>query len=379
MTSIFHVVAPAAFGGIESVLRMLAAGQTDRGHRVGIVAVLDDAAGRHPFEAVAEGTGAELIPLRIGSRHYVRERRELRTLFMDRRPDVVHTHGYREDVQARSAARAARAASVATVHGFTGGDWKMRLYERLQERSLRSADAVIAVSQPIRERLIGAGVSGGRIHVIRNAWTPARQLSRLAARSRLGLPADAFVVGWVGRLSREKGCDIFLEALAAARDLPITACVVGEGVERPGLERTSRELGVSARITWTGAVDDACELFPAFDAFALSSRTEGTPIVLFEAMTAGVPIVAAAVGGVPEVLDPSEGWLTPPERPDLFADALRSLYRDRPGGARRARAARQKLADAYGVEPWLEAHDRVYRDTLDAIRVPERPRLGGGR
>ncbi len=368
MTSILHVVAPGAFGGIESVLRMLAAGQTELGHRVGVVGVLDDASGPQPFEEVVDGTGAEFIPLRFARRRYLQERRGLQALFMERSPDVVHTHGYRADVQARSAARAARAASVSTVHGFTGGDWKNRLYERLQERALRRADAVIAVSRPIRERLRGAGVPESRIHVIRNAWSPASQLPAVEARSRLGLPADGFVVGWVGRLSHEKGCDVFLQAMAAVRDLPITACIIGEGVERPALERTSRELGVSDRVHWAGAVGDAFEVFPAFDALALSSRTEGTPIVLFEAMNAEVPIIATSVGGVPDVLSPSEAWLTPPERPDLFAAALRSLHANPQSGTCRARAARQKLADEYTVEPWLEAYDRVYRYVIDAHR-----------
>lgn len=367
MTFILHVVAPGAFGGIESVLRMLAVGQTELGHRVGIVCVLDDVAGRQPFEEAVDGTGVELIPVRIAGRRYVRERRRLQRIIAERSPDVVHTHGYRADVQARSAAHAARAASVSTVHGFTGGDWKNRFYERLQERSLRRADAVIAVSQSIRERLLGAGVPEGRIHVIRNAWSPARQLLRSEARSRLGLSEEGFVVGWVGRLSREKGCDVFLQAIAAARDLPITACIIGEGGERAALERASRDLGVSDRVHWAGAVSDAFEVFPAFDALALSSRTEGTPIVLFEAMNAEVPIIAASVGGVPDVLDSSEAWLTLPERPDLFAAAMRSLYDDPQRGGGRAQAARRKLAE-YTVEPWLAAYDRVYRHVIDAYR-----------
>jgi glycosyltransferase involved in cell wall biosynthesis len=169
-------------------------------------------------------------------------------------------------------------------------------------------------------------------------------------------------------LSREKGCDVFLQAMAAVRDLPITACIIGEGRERSALERTSREIGVSDRVHWAGAVGGAFEVFPAFDALALSSRTEGTPIVLFEAMNAEVPIIATSVGGVPDVLSPSEAWLTPPERPDLFADALRSLQENPAIGTSRARAARQKLGDAYTVAPWIEAYDRVYRHVIDAHR-----------
>lgn len=368
MTSILHVVAPGAFGGIESVLRMLAAGQTELGHRVGIVGVLDAVEGPQPFEQSAEETGAEFIPLRIPSRRYLRERRALQELFAERAPEIVHTHGYRADVQGRAAARAARSVSVSTVHGFTGGDLKNRLFEKLQERSLARADAVVAVSGPIRDRLLRAGVPEGRMCVIPNAWSPLRALPRAEARARLGLPREGFVVGWVGRLSQEKGCDVFLQAMAALRDLPITACVIGEGACRSALEQASRTLALNDKVHWVGALENAFEVFAAFDALALSSHTEGTPMVLFEAMNAGVPIIATSVGGVPDVLGPEEAWLTLPARPDLLAGALRSSFNDPESGARRARAARQKLTDDYAVEPWLEAYDRVYRNAIDAHR-----------
>ena len=175
--------------------------------------------------------------------------------------------------------------TVTTVHGFTGGDWKNRLYERMQRRAHRKFDAVVVVSRPLMVQLIQDGVPPHRLHLVQNAWqgiTPP--LERLAARRALGIPARAFHVGWVGRLSVEKGPDVLLDAIGHLRDLPIVVSVLGTGRERGVLLDRARALGLAERIHWHGVVPGAARLFSAFDVFVLSSRTEGTPVVLFEAI-----------------------------------------------------------------------------------------------
>jgi glycosyltransferase involved in cell wall biosynthesis len=108
-------------------------------------------------------------------------------------------------------------------------------------------------------------------------------------------------------------------------------------------------------------VPDAGRVLPAFDVFALSSRTEGTPIVLFEAIAAGVPVVATAVGGVPDVVTEREALLIPPESPPLLGEALRRAFTDDEGSRARARAASARVAELFGIEPWLDAYETVYR------------------
>src|SRR5690606_28035358 len=153
-----------------------------------------------------------------------------------------------------------------------------------------------------------------------------------------GVPAGEFHLGWVGRLSREKAADVLIEALARVPDLPGSVSIVGDGRDRLALEQRAEELGVAERIRWQGALADAGRYFEGFDGFVLSSRTEGTPMVLFEAMSARTPVVATAVGGVPSVVSSDEAVLVPSEDPAALAAALRSLYEDRAGAA--ARAAR---------------------------------------
>ncbi|HEU4565823.1 MAG TPA: glycosyltransferase [Gemmatimonadaceae bacterium] len=361
--SILHLLAPGAAGGLESVVRALAAGHARQGHTVRVVAVLDapDSPAETWLEALA-GEGAEPIPLHIPGRQYRRERRAVAELCRRLRPAVVHSHGYRSDVVGAAGARASGVPTVTTVHGFTGGGWKNGIYEYLQLRSFRRFDAVVAVSRPLVDRLGRAGVPRDRLHLVPNAFDDrAPRLGRAEARRALGVTGDAFLVGWVGRLSAEKGADVLLDAVARLRDLPLTVAVVGEGRERAELERRAESLGIAHRVRWAGLVPDAGRLFAGFDTFVLSSRSEGTPIALFEAMAAGVPIVATRVGGVPDVVTDTEALLVPPERPDRLAGAIEAVHREPLAAHARARRARERLTTRFALEPWLARYDAIYR------------------
>jgi glycosyltransferase involved in cell wall biosynthesis len=172
------------------------------------------------------------------------------------------------------------------------------------------------------------------------------------------------IVGWVGRVSREKGADVLIDALPALRDLPLTVVFVGDGPEAARAREQATRLGVEHLVRWAGAVDGANLLFGAFDALAMSSRTEGTPIVLFEAMTAGVPVVATSVGGIPDVVTTAEAALVPSESPTALADAIRDTLTNRARAMERAQRARRVLAERYAVEPWLDRYDETYAAAL---------------
>jgi len=283
--------------------------------------------------------------------------------------DVLHTHGYRPDVVDGPLGRRLGIPAVTTVHGFTGGGLKSRLFEWLQVRAYRRFDGVVAVSAPIVERLVGAGVPAARVHCIRNAWVPGPPVvDRAQARERLGLPPDGLVVGWVGRLSREKAPDVLLEALGLlGAQAPLTV-FVGDGREAAALKSRAAALALEGKVRWAGRVDGAARLLPAFDSFVLSSRTEGTPIVLFEAIAAGVPVVATRVGGVPDVVSDAEAVLVPSEDPAALATALRSVLADTGGSAVRAAAAQGRLARDFAEGPWLDRYEALYRE-LGAARV----------
>lgn len=363
--SILHVVAPAETGGLETVLLLLASGQREHGHRVRVAPTLPRPDASQDWCRALRDAGVDVEPLVLPGRRYFSELRRITHICRRWRPAIVHSHGYRSDVIGAFAARRARVPTVTTVHGFIGGDWKNRLYERVQRRAFRRFDAVVAVSQPMANELQAFGVEPRRLHIIRNAFAAtASPLPRAAARAALGIPPHAFRAGWIGRLSREKGVDIAVEALEAIQDDAVTLSVIGEGPERGPAESLARRLGVDSRITWHGAVVGAARLLPALDVLVLSSRTEGTPMVLFEAMAAGVPIIATAVGGVPDVVSETEATLIPPESPQHIAEAIRATSMAPAAAAARAAAARERLVREFAVEPWLLSYTEVYRAAM---------------
>lgn len=356
---ILHLVAPADVGGLERVVHALAIGQKHAGHDVHVAAVVTSADLERAFLQPLTAAGVATHTLRLGGRAYLRERGAVRLLCRALRPDVLHTHGYRPDVVDAGVARGLGIATVSTAHGFTGGGWRNRTYEWLQRQAFRRFDAVIAVSRPLAARL--SMVAPDRLEVVPNAWYPAvAPLDRAAARRELRVPDDRFHIGWVGRLSPEKGPDVLVEALARLEGVPYAASFVGDGPERRRLETRATALGAAGRIVWAGARPEASRLFPGFDVFVLSSRTEGTPIVLFEAMAAGVPVVATHVGGVEDVVTPAEARLVPSEDPDALAQAVRDVWMDQGGAAARARAARARLEARFALGPWLERHEAIY-------------------
>lgn len=342
----------------------LAAQQRACGHAVRVIAVLSEEDDRHPFTVALRDSGVHVDELVLPGRQYRRERAQVREILHDARVQVAHTHGYRPDVNDAGTARAAGVATISTVHGFTGGNLRNRIYERLQVAAYGRFDAVVAVSRPLRVLLERRGVPAARLHVIQNALRsiPDR-LDRDAARNVLALPQNAFVVGWVGRMTPEKGADVMIDAVTRLAPIagPLVFVMMGDGPQRGTLE--SRTAGVSGdvEVRWLGTVPDAGRLYRAFDLFVLSSRTEGTPMALLEAMSAEVPAVATSVGGVPEIISEREGWLVSSEDPDSMARAIAEAVGSPAVLSARGAAAGERVRTQFDVARWAERYEAVYR------------------
>jgi glycosyltransferase involved in cell wall biosynthesis len=226
---------------------------------------------------------------------------------------------------------------------------------------LRRFDGVIAVSRQLANELRGRAVKAERLHVIPNAWSSrVPNFERDEARRLLDLPLTGVVVGWIGRLIPIKGCDVFLEAVRALKGVPLTISIIGDGSERAALEEFVRRHGLDHKVRFHGVVRDAARYMKAYDVFVLSSRSEGTPVTLLEAMSATVPVVVTKVGGVPDVVTATEAVLVPSEAPRELAIGIVSVLDDPGAAATRAAAAREKLEAEFDVDDWIDAHDRVY-------------------
>jgi glycosyltransferase involved in cell wall biosynthesis len=359
-----HICAPGDVGGLERVIQGLALGHHQRGLQPEVISVIGpDDDDPHPFAAPLLDGGVPVHELRLHPRAYLAERRAVRRLLETRRPRVVHFHGYRPDILHGSLARSLGIATVTTEHGSSKLGGTAALFEWVQTKLFRRASGVVAVSTPIAERLVNEdGVPGELVHMIPNGWTPGTEfLSREAARRELGIGPEETLVAFVGRLIPAKGPDVFVDALLQVESPSVTALVIGDGADRTELEERVRAAGQEDRFRFMGTINPAAPLFRAFDLFVLSSRTEGTPIVLLEAMAAGVPLVVTAVGGVPDVVGDDAALVVPPLEPSTMADAVRSALADPAAARGRVEAATRRVENEFSADLWLDRHEALYR------------------
>lgn len=242
--------------------------------------------------------------------------RSLRALSTRVRPDVIQTHAVKSHFLTRLAGLPRQAPWVAFHHGYTWPSLKARAYNQVDRWSLRSANKVLTVSTPFRDQLTALGVPRERIAIIHNAipagWgAQACQPEQAAAlRARMGIAPDRKVILIVGRLSREKDHLTLLEAVNRLRSTVTPHLViVGEGPERPRIEERVRHLELGDYVTFTGQQSSAEPWYGIADVAVLSSLSEGSPNALLEAMATRVPVVATAVGGVPEIVAHEESAL----------------------------------------------------------------------
>jgi len=280
--------------------------------------------------------------------------------------DVVVGHDYKANLVLALARRGLRARHCAVVHGWTGETARVRLFEVLERRALRRADAVVVVSRAAADRLAAAGVPRARLHLVPNGIDAARVAREAAAgRARLrkewGYTTDDVVVATMGRLSPEKNQALLVEAFA---DLPRSArlLVVGDGPARRAVEEAVLRTGTTGRVRLAGWRADPAACLGAADVLVLPSLTEGLPLALLEAMAAGLPVVATRVGGVPDLLaDGAQGVLVPPGDAAALRAALEPLVADPERRAELGRRGRARVQEAYDVERQVRALEVVYR------------------
>lgn len=243
--------------------------------------------------------------------------------------DVLTCSGYKPDLLGWRAARQAGIPVVSVSHGWTAATLKVRLYESLDRLVLRWMDAVVCVSEAQASRVRAARVPENKIVVIRNAipseaFAPADPAYGTLLRSFFVRP-PRHIVGAAGRLSPEKGFDQLVEAAARVlhRAPDVGFIHFGDGPLRENMEQRIASLGLRDRFVLAGFRSDIAGFLPHLDLVALPSYTEGLPVVLLEAFAAGVPAVATAVGGTPEVVQEGKsGYLIPARDPVALAERI---------------------------------------------------------
>jgi glycosyltransferase involved in cell wall biosynthesis len=291
--------------------------------------------------------------------------RELRRLAKEERFDLVHAHVYASAAAAAIATVGTGVPLVVTEH--TEAIWRGRRARLVTRWFCRRASRVIAVSDAVKRRLVKQDdVPPEKIAVIPNA-VPANPDSGSGTPPLRDELRDRPLVGVLARLQPEKGVATFLKAGAHVAKVVPQACfiVVGDGPLRTELEVLVRRLCMEQNVRFLGFRSDPRALIELLEVLVVPSLTEGAPLVVLEAMAAGVPIVASAVGGIPDqIRHEGEGLLVPPGDPAALGDAVLKLLRD-PGLARRMGASGcRKATTVFSHAKMVARTEDVYRAAL---------------
>jgi glycosyltransferase involved in cell wall biosynthesis len=246
---------------------------------------------------------------------------------------------------------------------------------RFLDRELiaRRADRFIAVSREDRRRMTDVErISPERTIFIPNGIPASPPPSGRDLRGELGIARDAPLIGAVGVLRAQKAHGVLLRAAAALAGAhpSLTVLIAGEGPERAALETLARELGIDARVCLPGYREDVGDILQALDVAVSSSDYEGSPLAVMEYMDAALPIVATAVGGVPDLIEHGvHGLLVPPGDSAALAGAIGELL----GDPRRARAlgerARERRREEFDIETLVRRLEALYEELLEEKRA----------
>ncbi len=343
------------------------------------------AAGQPPPEE-GELTDPEVPVLRVPLVRPLRPGTDLRALVHIRRLQrttgarLVHTHMAKAGTLGRLAALSlgdgGRPKLVHTFHGHVLAGYFGRAQQRgfleLERALARRTDVLVAVSPEIRDELLGLGIGnpsqwrvvplGLDLARFEQVGTPA--VPGGALRKAVGLGPGVPLAGVLGRLVPIKDHETLFSAVAGVPGLHLA--VLGDGELRGQLGARARELGIAQRTHFLGWWADTPGAFADLDVVALSSRNEGTPVALIEALAAARPVVATDVGGVRHVVQPDEtGWLCPAGDPSALAALLRrAVFSDRETASRLGEEGRRRARTRFGQERMLADYFSIYEELL---------------
>jgi glycosyltransferase involved in cell wall biosynthesis len=350
------VIAEMGTGGAESVVADLA------GHLVatGNEACVASNGGWRADALSADGVTTLAVPLRAsGPARLGCAVARLRRETAARPVDVVHAHNVRATLAAHLGTRwpRRRPPLLCTVHGLADDD-----YGRAARVLDRCADLVVAVSADVGERLTSAGLEPDRLRVVENACRPVPGFDRTRARRELGLGPDQPVVLCLARLAAPKRHDLLVQAW---QQLPADAVllVAGDGPGRAEIARQVDEAALEGRVRLLGERHDVPRLLAASDVLVLASDREGMPMTVLEAMSAGVPVVASAVGGLLS-LGEDALELVAPGSAEFLAAGLLALLSDGTRGRAKAAVASELVARRFSSSILCTTYENLYRHLI---------------
>jgi glycosyltransferase involved in cell wall biosynthesis len=362
---VLHLIDSGGLYGAEMVLLQLAQEHQKMGIEPLIASIGKKYDTEKPLESEARRRGIEIKPFRMQPGPNLIGAFEIMRYAAKEGVDLFHSHGYKSNILFGFLPRRLRQRPmVTTLHGWTwdGGFNKLGVYAWLDRLSLQFIDSVVMVNHA----LLGNVLQG--THIIKNGIPSDNSSSILPLDPRiLEFCKGRCVLGAVGRLSPEKGYSILLDAFHMVLDSFPNArlIILGEGEARRSLEEKLKNLRIEKQVLLPGYVKDAASYFHLFKLMILSSTTEGLPLVVLEAMQAGIPVVATKVGGLLDLLLEGKcGILVPPGQSRLLADGILRLINDPELQLKLSQRGKLHIRDHYSSKAMALEYQEIYNDLI---------------
>jgi glycosyltransferase involved in cell wall biosynthesis len=370
---VLHIISSGGMYGAEAVILNLSRTLNEQGH-TSLLGIFSNSANPNlQLHDLAQQEGIESHLISCRGQLDLSVPATIRSLAATTNADLIHAHGYKADVYAYLAMRRSTTPLVSTCHTWYDDNRLVWLYGVIDRRILRRYAAVIAVSDDVRQRLLQAGVSANHIHFIRNGIDLRPFTNATPSLRHLATP-EGLLIGWVGRLTRDKGPDLFLHAIARLRPNFPTAryILVGEGPFRPECERLITSLALGDIVHLLGQRSDMPAVYASCDLLVSSSRLEGLPMAILEGMASTLPWVAPQVGAIPLAIhDNQNGILIPPENVEILANSMARLMQSPEERARMGAVGRQLTESEFSAERMSEDYLRIYTAAIAQSRNRE--------
>ncbi len=263
---------------------------------------------------------------------------------------------------------------IVSVHSlpdidYSYGKWKLWFHNQMDHYAWKKASGIIVMTDRLRKHLVSLGIAPEKIYLIYNGVDTQRFTPFRAAWLRRDSPSP-IRIGSAGRLSREKGFDILIQAVGelvhSNPGLDFEVVIMGEGVEKRKLDDLRKKRGVEKLVSLVGFERDIGKALSSLDIFVLPSRMESFPMVLLEAGAIGIPIIASRVGGIPEmIVDGKEGLLVSPESPRELAKAILRLIKDPDKRRSLGEAFHRKVIKTFNLQKMVSETLSFYRSVLE--------------
>ena len=364
MTRILFVSTSTTIGGAEKTVYTLATLLDPRVFQLAGVVSLKPAGA---YAKKLEKLGKRAVSLELKGRPGLKQLSALVAEIEHQKPDIVHAVMYQAIQLCRLAKR--RSAHKFKLISSPRVSYRSRSsLTLLVDRVLKSSDdLLIAESESSRKYLINhCGYAPAKVKTVYNgvdlAGCPPSKLDRQGKRLELRLAGPEILLGTVGRLEQQKGHATLVEAIAKLKNrLPLRCAVIGEGPRRAALEIAIRKNALERTLWLLGEREDIPAWLSSFDIFVLPSLWEGLPNALLEAMALGLPVLASAVDGVPELIeDGVNGLLVPPRDPAALARRIAELADNPALRARLGAAAQKTVSERFTVLKMIESYQQIY-------------------